>query len=480
MRTKFRAAVITLFLSSILLHLVFSESNDGIVRIGLKKFKLDENNRIAAPRLTPQILDSQTDGVSVRLKNYENMQYYGEMSIGTPPQKFKVLFDTGSSNMWITSSKCYFSIACYFNSKYYASRSKTYKVNGTSAEKQYSSGLLIGHFSKDDVLVGGLTIKNQDFIEATKLPGFVFVFVKYDGIIGLGFQEISVGGVAPVWYNMMNQGLIQNPVFSFWLNKNFKEEEGGELVFGGIDPKHHKGDHTYVPVTHKGYWQVGKLLIYIFLICMVVSLITLCPAAVITMINHEIGVKGVVNHKCKATLEVYGQNILNMLIAKVKSEKICSLIELCPVDGSKPIEKSNNSRTPYGIDVSPCNTCEMIVVWMESQLKRNQTKNVILNYVNKLCDSLPRPINQLPSVNCLLISSLPNISFLIGGRNFTLTSKEYILEYRIDGDNCISGFNSIDVPPPDGPIWILGSMFMSRYHTVFDYEKLKVGFADAA
>ncbi|XP_047330221.1 aspartic proteinase A3-like [Impatiens glandulifera] len=110
-----------------------------------------------------------------------------------------------------------------------------------------------GRLSQDNVIVGGLIIKNQDFIEATALPGFVFS--KYDGIIGLGFQELSHLGVVPVWYNMMNQGLIQNSVFSFWLNRNKKEEEGGELVFGGIDPKHHKGNHTYVPVTRKGYWE---------------------------------------------------------------------------------------------------------------------------------------------------------------------------------------------------------------------------------
>lgn len=57
---------------------------------------------------------------------------------------------------------------------------------------------------------------------------------------------------------MVEQGLVKEPVFSFWLNRKVGEEEGGELVFGGVDPKHFKGKHTYVPVTRKGYWQVGK------------------------------------------------------------------------------------------------------------------------------------------------------------------------------------------------------------------------------
>lgn len=56
---------------------------------------------------------------------------------------------------------------------------------------------------------------------------------------------------------MVNQGLVKDPVFSFWFNRNAEEEDGGEIVFGGVDPNHFEGDHAYVPVTRKGYWQVS-------------------------------------------------------------------------------------------------------------------------------------------------------------------------------------------------------------------------------
>lgn len=56
---------------------------------------------------------------------------------------------------------------------------------------------------------------------------------------------------------MVNQGLVKDPVFSFWLNRNIEGEEGGEIVFGGVDTDHFKGKHTYVPVTRRGYWQVS-------------------------------------------------------------------------------------------------------------------------------------------------------------------------------------------------------------------------------
>lgn len=55
---------------------------------------------------------------------------------------------------------------------------------------------------------------------------------------------------------MIDQGLVNEEVFSFWLNRDAEAEEGGELIFGGVDPTHFIGEHTYVPVTQKGYWQV--------------------------------------------------------------------------------------------------------------------------------------------------------------------------------------------------------------------------------
>lgn len=58
---------------------------------------------------------------------------------------------------------------------------------------------------------------------------------------------------------MVDQGLVKEPVFSFWFNRNAGEKEGGEIVFGGVDSNHFKGEHTHVPVTEKGYWQVGLL-----------------------------------------------------------------------------------------------------------------------------------------------------------------------------------------------------------------------------
>ncbi|OCH94105.1 endopeptidase [Obba rivulosa] len=192
-------------------------------------------------------------GHTVPLSNFMNAQYFAEITLGTPPQSFKVVLDTGSSNLWVPSTKCT-SIACFLHAKYDSSASSTYKANGSEFKIQYGSGSMEGFVSQDVMTIGDVAIKNLDFAEATKEPGLAFAFGKFDGILGLAYDTIAVNHIVPPFYHMVNKKMIDSPVFSFRLGSS--EEDGGEAIFGGVDESAYTGKIDYVPVRRKAYWEV--------------------------------------------------------------------------------------------------------------------------------------------------------------------------------------------------------------------------------
>jgi len=196
------------------------------------------------------------DGHSVVISDYQNAQYYGPIEVGG--QTFKVIFDTGSSNLWVPGKECSWH-TCWLHPRYDESKSPDFKKDGRTFQVQYGSGPVKGIFNSDTVKVGDVEVKAASFAEVSTVSfgplNIAYAMGKFDGLLGLGFKSISQYNLPTAFELMMEQKLIDEPVFSFYLQKDANEQ--GQLTFGGVDATKFSGDIQYVPLTSETYWQVA-------------------------------------------------------------------------------------------------------------------------------------------------------------------------------------------------------------------------------
>jgi len=192
---------------------------------------------------------------AVDLNNFQNAQFYGAVQLGSEKQSFEVIFDTGSSNFWVPSSSCGI-LKCGLKPKYDHTKSTSYEADGKKFHIQYGSGSADGIFSRDDVSIGGAVAKNITFAEVSD-PGMgvAFLIGRFSGILGMGWQSISVGGYPTIFDQLVAQKAVDSNEFAFYLSGASGEK--GELVFGGVDKSHFTGDLTYVPLSNETYWEVS-------------------------------------------------------------------------------------------------------------------------------------------------------------------------------------------------------------------------------
>lgn len=199
-------------------------------------------------------VDKNSSTSPVIINNYMNAQYYGQITAGTPAQKFNVIFDTGSSNLWVPSKDC--GLACLFKNHYLNTKSSSYVANGTNFHIQYGSGPVDGFFSQDHVTTAGLQVNDHLFSEVTDVSGLGLAFGigKFDGILGLAFPSIAVNGIRPWHHQYADQNADHVKQFAFYLTSD--GASAGELVFGGYNPNHFSGSLVWHAVSDARYWEL--------------------------------------------------------------------------------------------------------------------------------------------------------------------------------------------------------------------------------
>lgn len=265
--------------SAALLAVATAESSSSsLIKIPLNKIpKEDYLLQILSQKQTPRIFSFKDDfkafaseqrnlvGASenVVIHDLSNAQYYGTISVGTPPKSFQVIFDTGSSDLWIPAASCTEqSTNCENKVKYDHDQSSSYQAIDPSSgvdsmfNIEYGSGPVNGMYVEDSIqLATDLEVSNQIFAEVFNTEGLGEGYGQgnFDGILGMGFRALTVGNVATVFENVVSQNEASNGQFAFYLG----DEADGELTLGGYDEDRISGDINWVELASASYWVVG-------------------------------------------------------------------------------------------------------------------------------------------------------------------------------------------------------------------------------
>lgn len=196
----------------------------------------------------------------IPINDFQDLSYYGPIEIGTPPQPFQVVYDTGSSTLWVPT-KAAQKTGCNTKEVYNHATSSTYEKNCSVFAIAYGSGPVSGFYQEDDVKIGAFTLKDFTFAEVTDATGLGQSYCKgeFDGINGMAFGALN-SGLPPAMGALVKSGQLSKSVFGFYLGHS---SGGGtpvansELVIGGTDPDHYTGAFTYVPLTADTWWQVS-------------------------------------------------------------------------------------------------------------------------------------------------------------------------------------------------------------------------------
>ncbi|KAI0078957.1 acid protease [Panus rudis PR-1116 ss-1] len=187
---------------------------------------------------------------SVSLTDQKEVEWTGSISIGSDKQQFVIDFDTGSSDLWVPNAQNCSSCA---GKNTYSSNTSTSSVQepGTFSIQYGDGSTVSGPIYRDIVDVAGVKAVNQTFSAVTNLSS-IFNDDPIDGILGMGFQDISTLQTPPFFQSAFSQGSAKQNMFAFKLADN-----GSELYLGGTNSDLYTGSIEYHKVTGSGYWQTA-------------------------------------------------------------------------------------------------------------------------------------------------------------------------------------------------------------------------------
>lgn len=357
-------------------------------------------------------------------------QFAGKTCAADAQSKLNVVFDTGSTNLWMASTLCTHGPCTEpGRSRYDPRQSSTYKApsDQRNLDIKFGTAELSGPQGVDDFRIGPFVVKQQTFALIQQEQGTTFRDLPLEGIVGLAFPSMSAHGVRPFFDTVIQQKVLAKNSFAFYLtdqsigSSSLSEsgEVGGSnaILWGGLDDRLYTGNLKWFPVTQAHYWAM---------------------------------------------------DLLEFRVGDERYEVTTGLSSASMVQTSAPLSE-NATRAKIG---APTGVDKAIV-------------DTGTTYFTADGDLYDRLVKKLPSAPCSQTTNYPDILYKLkdtDGKAYDLkfSQKDYMVS--ADGVSCTLGFMRIAIPAEYGPAMILGELFIRKYFSVFDRgdggdNSAKIGFA---
>jgi len=212
--------------------------------------------------LEKRVISSTSTNLSKTHKN----AYFGRLTVGTPPQPFTVVFDTGSGNLIVPGAGCN-SLACTSHSRFDMSKSSSaHQINCDSSELAqdsdpdkititFGTGRISGHCLRDRICIGDVCTPG-DLISSTEESAQPFSYFQFDGVLGLARDSMAQSLTFSMMSQLVTSNQLQRPLFSVFLSDS--NEETSEITFGDVKSQHMASEMFWVNVSGtSGYWEVN-------------------------------------------------------------------------------------------------------------------------------------------------------------------------------------------------------------------------------
>ncbi|CAG8527665.1 2572_t:CDS:1 [Ambispora gerdemannii] len=306
--------------------------------------------------------------------------YHGPIKIGG--QTFNVIFDTGSSDLWVPAQECT-DAACKVHKSYNPKKSKGFKTDNKPFKLEYGTGAVSGFIAIDDVSIAGFMSKGQTFGLSTKMSDD-FKTDESDGILGMGLDKLSSQNAKTPFTQLVEQKAVKDPVFGFFLGRK-KDGSDSQLTLGGVDSSKFTGQLKYNKLVGKdGFWEIA-------------------------LDDASVDDKPLRFSKKTAVIDT-GTTLL-----------------IAPPDDAAAIHKAIKGAVyKQGEYYVPCNTKAVV-------------------------------------------------SLTFGGVAYKISLKDLVRERTNQNDMCVSGITGGNIGGANQ--WLVGDTFLKNVYSVYDTEKLAVGFA---